>query len=127
MTRIWSQVTDAMKANIRAMHEKYNQILQSRAKFTFGTKFPKSNDPEKFIEFRKLQTKQPNRQLIQKMDQLKFETMQNERKAKEEREQRIFDSMKQESTAEAGRASSPKAKESTLNAKLGSNAVRVSI
>ena len=61
------------------------------------------------------------------MDQLKFETMQNERKAKEEREQRIFDSMKQESTAEAGRASSPKAKESTLNAKLGSNAVRVSI
>ena len=64
---------------------------------------------------------------MQKMDQLKFETMQNERKAKEEREQRIFDSMKQESTAEVGRPLSSLAKESTLNAKLGSNAVRVSI
>ena len=68
MSRIWSQVLEQMEKNCRVMTEKFACILRNRSKFTFGRRPENSHDPEVFMQFRRLQTREPNRKLEEKME-----------------------------------------------------------
>jgi hypothetical protein len=66
-----------MGKNCDNLMVKYKNILINRSKFPFGKRLMKTDDPENFMEFRKLQAKAPNYSLKEKITLLESETKEN--------------------------------------------------